>query len=116
MRLNLQKLHSVYKIDRHQSNFISEPFGWWENGIGLTDQRETRILSRRRRNFRGKLLKSTLVLVKNDSVAHLDEIKYFARWRDWKLHYSSLLFFKGILTLIFRENSDTSSQIISLIR
>lgn len=39
------------------------------------DLRETRILSRRRRNLNGKILKSIAVVTNNDTINHLDDIK-----------------------------------------
>lgn len=67
-------IYSVYKIDKN-SPFINERFGYWNQEIGLIDLRETRILSRRRRDFRGKVLKSTLVLTKNQSIHKLDDLR-----------------------------------------
>lgn len=64
----------VYKVDE-QSPFIHEIYGYWSIEQGLTDLRETRILSRRRQNLRGKVLKSTLVLTRNDTHKHLGDLK-----------------------------------------
>lgn len=56
--------------------FIDETFGYWSNENGLTDLRESRILSRRRRDFRGKILKSTLIVTQNESISQLDDLRY----------------------------------------
>lgn len=50
-------------------------FGYWNDSSGLIDSRETRILSRRRRNLNGKVLKSIAVVTNNDSIGHLDDEK-----------------------------------------
>lgn len=71
------KLHAVYKLDEEQTNFTRETFGYWSSENGLVDLRETRILSRRRRNLRKKVLKSTLIVVNtNSSINHLDDLRY----------------------------------------
>ncbi|XP_031630864.1 ionotropic receptor 75a-like [Contarinia nasturtii] len=62
----------VYKIDK-ESHFINETFGYWNVENGLTDLRVTRILSRRRSDFRGKVLKSTLIVTKNESIDQLND-------------------------------------------
>lgn len=64
----------VYKVDEH-SPLIHEIYGYWSAERGLTDLRETRILSRRRRNLREKVLKSTLILTRNDTHKYLDDLK-----------------------------------------
>lgn len=65
-----------YKIDRNQENFVTETFGYWDNEIGLSDLRPTRILSRRRRNLQEKILKSSVILIRNESINELDTLKY----------------------------------------
>lgn len=55
---------------------MTEMFGHWDDKMGLSDLRETRILSRRRRNLKGKVLKSTVILIKNESINELDTLKY----------------------------------------
>lgn len=52
-----------------------EQFGYWSSNDGLTDLRETRILSRRRRNLNGKILKSIAVITDNKTIGHLDDMK-----------------------------------------
>lgn len=65
----------VYKVDQYQLDFIPETFGYWNNDAGLTDLRESRILSRRRKDLRGKVLKSIMVVTKNETLEKLDDIK-----------------------------------------
>lgn len=55
--------------------FISEVFGYWNENGGLLDLRITRILSRRRRDLQGKILKSTVILIKNESISQLDDLR-----------------------------------------
>lgn len=64
----------VYKIDQNQS-FIHEKFGLWTVDNGLIDLRETRIISRRRRDLRGKALKATVVLLHKDSIHQLTDLR-----------------------------------------
>lgn len=65
----------MYKIDKQQLDFIQETFGYWNYDGGLTDLRESRILSRRRKDLRGKVLKSIMVISKNETLEKLDDIK-----------------------------------------
>lgn len=65
----------MYKIDRQQLDFISETFGYWSNDGGLTDLRKNRVLSSRRKDLRGKVLKSIIVITQNDTLKKLDDIK-----------------------------------------
>lgn len=56
--------------------FIDEIFGHWSYENGLSDLRESKIISRRRRNFRGQVLKSVQVVTKNESINLLDDLQY----------------------------------------
>lgn len=51
---------------------IYENFGYWSLQTGLVDIRTTRILSRRRKNLKGHLLKAPMVFPHANSEKHLD--------------------------------------------
>lgn len=50
-----------------------EHFGTWNNKSGLFDRRTTRILSKRRRDLRGRVVSVAMVLTNNDSINHLTD-------------------------------------------
>lgn len=58
-----------------QSSFIHENFGSWNEENGLLDVRVTKILSRRRRDLQRKRLRSTVILIKNESISQLDDLQ-----------------------------------------
>lgn len=66
----------VYKINETEE-MIYEHFGIWNYTCGLTDERTTTILSRRRRNLRQKQFRTPIVLAKNVSFTDYDDLRYF---------------------------------------
>lgn len=64
-------LSTVYKISEEKSIIIEE-FGSWNPDKGLSDKRETRIVSRRRRNLRHHQFKVADVYIYEGSENHLD--------------------------------------------
>lgn len=50
-----------------------EFFGTWNSKSGLIDRRTTRILSKRRRDLRGRIVSAAIVLTNNDSINHLTD-------------------------------------------
>lgn len=68
-------LHSeVFKIDKQQLDFTWETYGHWSIDGGLTDLRESRVVARRRRDLQGKVLKSIIVVLKNETIKNLDDM------------------------------------------
>lgn len=67
---------SVYKIQSRVEPIIFEPFGRWSPESGLVDHRSTRILSRRRRDLKGRPISISTVLTNNDSINHLDDYRW----------------------------------------
>lgn len=64
----------MYKIDKFHEHFLSEPFGYWNTKNGLLDLRETKIVSKRRRDLREKVLKSIIIITdSNSSIGHLGD-------------------------------------------
>lgn len=64
-------LGSAYKISK-ETPFIYEKFGLWNQQKGLIHARETRIVSRRRRNLQGHLFKAAAVYIYEGSENHVD--------------------------------------------
>lgn len=53
-----------------------EHFGTWTFGIGLKDERPTRILSRRRQNLLGREISVGMIITRNDPVKHSADFQY----------------------------------------
>lgn len=70
---------SAYRISKGRP-LIFEVYGSWSEETGLVDSRQTRILSKRRRNLQGQQLVAAGVFMKADSVNHIDLDDY--RWAD----------------------------------
>lgn len=81
---------AVYKIHSTVEAITFEPFGRWSNETGLLDERSTRILSRRRRDLKGRTISVSMVLTNNDSINHLDDYRYGLDHTP--LHRPSILF------------------------
>lgn len=67
-----------YKIHKTLDYAIREPFGTWQNRLDapfvrFQDDRETRILSRRRRDLRGMNMQASMVILNNASLDHLTD-------------------------------------------
>lgn len=65
----------MYKISKLDSQVIFEDFGHWSPRKGLVDRRQLRILSRRRRNLHGMVIKSAIVLLNNESINQMDDMR-----------------------------------------
>lgn len=65
-------LQQIYKIELTWTN-IYENYGFWNKTNGLTDLRSTNVLSRRRKNLKGKVLTASIVLTNNDTINHLTD-------------------------------------------
>lgn len=65
----------MYKINKNEKQLILEDFGYWNYSSGLEDKRELKILSRRRRNLQGNVLKGALVLTNEDSINHMEDMR-----------------------------------------
>lgn len=66
------QIFSVYKTEPFAET-IYEPFGYWSVKTGLANLRDTKVLSERRRNLRGKSLRVSAVILNNDSLNHLTD-------------------------------------------
>lgn len=69
---------TVYRIGIKKP-FIYEEFGVWSYENGLSDLRTLHILSRRRRNLHGHVLKATTVFMENggENYTDLDDYQLF---------------------------------------
>lgn len=66
----------VYKTHANSSTAYYETFGRWNYDDGLIDERSTRILSKRRRDLKGRVVSVSMVLTNNDSMNHLTDYRY----------------------------------------
>lgn len=57
------------------ASVYEEYFGTWNSKNGLVDRRTTRILSKRRRDLRGRSVSVAIVLMNNDSINHLTDYR-----------------------------------------
>lgn len=67
-------LKQFYKIDKDNSGEIYyEHYGSWSKKTGIIDERQVRVISRRRSNLRGKLITTSYVHMNKSSRAHLTD-------------------------------------------
>lgn len=74
---DIYDINQIYKREQSPQIFVVETFGRWTKQRKIQDARETRILSRRRRNTMGMNFMTSLVILHNDTVNHLHDLKYF---------------------------------------
>ncbi|XP_031624941.1 glutamate receptor ionotropic, delta-2-like [Contarinia nasturtii] len=68
-------LQQFYKIHAKANEVYYESFGTWSFADGLFDNRTNRILSKRRRNLKGRIISVSMVLTHNDSINHLTDYR-----------------------------------------
>lgn len=66
-------LKQFYKPETDSREIYYENYGSWTLQSGITDERETKIISRRRQNLRGKTLTSSYVHLDKNSKNHLTD-------------------------------------------
>lgn len=69
-------IRQAFKREHMPNELIMEQYGRWSSIDGLRDERETRILSRRRRNLMGTQLVASMVLLNKDSLDHMEDYQY----------------------------------------
>jgi hypothetical protein len=68
-------IEQIYKREQTPEELVMEHFGNWSEEGGLHDVRETRVLARRRRNLMQFNFKVSMVIIHNDSLNHLADLK-----------------------------------------
>lgn len=68
-------IEQIYKREQTPHELVMENFGNWSEEEGLHDARETRVLARRRRNLMSFNFKASMVIIYNDSLNHLTDLK-----------------------------------------
>jgi len=68
-------LKQFYKLNADSSELYFENFGKWNEAGGIVDERDTRIISRRRSNLRGKLISASYVTLNRNSRNHLTDFR-----------------------------------------
>jgi hypothetical protein len=66
-------LKQFYKTETNSREIHYENYGSWSIKSGIVDERESKIISRRRANLRGKLITSSYVLLDKNSKNHLTD-------------------------------------------
>jgi hypothetical protein len=66
-------LNQFYKTETNAMEIHYEKYGSWSSERGIIDERESKIISRRRGNLRGKLITSSYVLLDRNSENHLTD-------------------------------------------
>lgn len=66
-------LNQFYKTETNSREIHYENYGSWSIKSGIIDERESKIISRRRGNLRGKLITSSYVLLDRNSENHLTD-------------------------------------------
>jgi hypothetical protein len=66
-------LNQFYKTETNAMEIHYENYGSWSLERGIVDERESKIISRRRGNLRGKLITSSYVLLDRNSENHLTD-------------------------------------------
>jgi hypothetical protein len=66
-------LNQFYKMETNAMEIHYEKYGSWSSEKGIIDERETKIISRRRGNLRGKLITSSYVHLDKKSQNHLTD-------------------------------------------
>jgi hypothetical protein len=66
-------LKQFYKTETNSREIHYENYGSWSSESGIIDERESKIISRRRGNLRGKLITSSYVHLDKNSKNHLTD-------------------------------------------
>lgn len=66
-------IQQIYKREQAPQLVTVEHFGHWSRHERLQDERQTRILSRRRRNLMGMNFNTSMVILNNDTLNHLND-------------------------------------------
>lgn len=66
-------LKQFYKMETNANEIHYENYGSWNPQSGIIDERETKIISRRRGNLHGKLITSSFVHLDKNSKNHLTD-------------------------------------------
>ncbi|KAJ6631760.1 Ionotropic receptor 75a [Pseudolycoriella hygida] len=67
-------IRQFYRIDPLNET-IYEPFGQWSAEKGFVNSRVTKVVSQRRKNVQGKLIRGSAVLLSEDSINHLTDYR-----------------------------------------
>lgn len=68
-------IEQIYKREQSPQELVTEGFGNWSKDEGFHDARETRVLARRRRNLMQFKFEISMVIIYNDSLNHLSDLK-----------------------------------------
>lgn len=67
---------AVYKLNETEDEFIYENYGKWNYSNGLSDERDSIILSRRRRNLHQRQFRIPIVLTKSIPIDEFNNLRY----------------------------------------